>query len=62
MKHKKTNKASEILWAFIAIASLYAGVNKSIDHGISQSWYFFIFTLVAALMMYLKSRMRKNSE
>jgi hypothetical protein len=55
-------KAPEILWLAIAVLSLITAVHKTVNTGFGESWYFFVFVLLAVFMYYVRKSMRKNSE
>ena len=61
MKFKqKQSKAREILWLAVAAMSLATGVHKTIYHSFQESWYFFIFVLIALLMYFIRRNLRIN--
>ncbi|NPA68580.1 MAG: hypothetical protein GXO50_08230 [Chlorobi bacterium] len=61
-KNPKPSKAREILWIAVAIMSLSAGISKTIRFSLSESWYFFIFVIIAAGMYALRRNLRKKYE
>lgn len=48
----------EIAWLVIAIGSLVFGAWKTADEGFSEGVWFFIFTLIAAIMYTIRRRQR----
>jgi len=62
MKFKQTqSKAREILWLAVAAMSLATGVHKTIYYSFQESWYFFVFVLVAILMFFIWRNRRIGS-
>jgi len=61
-KKDSPSRASEILWLAVAGMTIFAGIHKTWNHGFASSWYFYIFTLVALGMFFLRKTMRKNLE
>lgn len=59
---KSKARAMEVLWVIIAIVSLGVGIHKSINHGIANSWLFFLFVVIALLMWFLRKKMRENED
>jgi len=57
----RQSKAREILWLAVSAMSLATGIHKTIYHSFQESWYFFIFVLVAILMFFIwRDRRIKN--
>jgi hypothetical protein len=50
------------LWMIIAIISLIAAVHRTIVLGFKESYIFYIFVLVAALMYLIRNYMSKNEK
>ncbi|MGI8892931.1 MAG: hypothetical protein ACR2GN_05665 [Bacteroidia bacterium] len=48
----------EMAWLIIAIGSLIFGIWKTMEEGLSESVWFFIFTLIAAIMYTIRRRQR----
>ncbi len=60
----KLAKSVEFLWIATSILCLISGIHQTIYQGLSKSYLFFIFSLLAFLMFLLKRHIRKtnNSE
>jgi surface polysaccharide O-acyltransferase-like enzyme len=56
------NKIPEILWIVVAAMALATGLHKSINEGFAESWYFFVFVIIALFMHRIRKKMRQNSE
>ncbi len=55
------NKAGtilEVLWFVIGGLFLFIGIDMTIDSGISESWYYLLFALLALVMYYRRRRIR----
>jgi len=54
MKFKQTqSKARELLWLTIAAMSFATGIHKTVFFSFQESWYFFVFVLVAIFMFFI---------
>lgn len=58
----KSSKASEILWAVMAVVSLVAGIHKTYNHGFQKSLLFFGFVILSLIMYMLKRNMRIKND
>lgn len=54
--------ALEILWIITAILCLFAAIHQTYYEGISKSYVFFIFSIVALIMYYLRRQIRKSNK
>jgi len=55
------NKAGtilEVLWFVMGGLFLFIGIDMTIDSGISESWYYLLFALLALVMYYRRRRIR----
>ena len=48
----------EVLWFVIGGLFLFIGIDMTIDSGISESWYYLLFALLALVMYYRRRRIR----
>ncbi len=49
----KQSKARELLWLAIAVMSMITGIHKTINVSFKESWYFFVFVIIALLMFFV---------
>jgi len=48
----------EVVWFVLGGLMLFMAVSASLDHGIRESWYYYLFSLLAYIMYYLRRRTR----
>jgi len=48
------------IWMIIAIISLIIGIHKTWDHGLNDSFLFFIFAVIAFLMYLVRKNISKQ--
>jgi hypothetical protein len=48
----------EVVWFVLGGLMLFMGVDLSIQLGFSESWYYFLFGILALGMYFLRRRMR----
>jgi hypothetical protein len=48
----------EVVWFVLGGLMLFMGVDITMSSGLSASWYYFLFSLLALLMYLLRRRMR----
>jgi hypothetical protein len=48
----------EIIWFVLGGLMLFMAVDATLDNGIAQSWYYYLFSMLAYLMYFLRRRMR----
>jgi len=48
----------EVVWFVLGGLMLFMGVDLSIQLGFSESWYYFLFGILALAMYFLRRRMR----
>ena len=48
----------EVVWFVLGGLMLFMAVDVTVDNGISESWYYFLFSLLAYIMYFLRRRMR----
>jgi len=48
----------EIIWFVLGGVMLFMAVDATLDNGIAQSWYYYLFSILAYLMYFLRRRMR----
>jgi len=58
----KIAKTFEILWLIIAILCLITAIHQTFNEGISKSYVFFIFSLVAFFMYSIRKHIRKTKK
>ncbi|HDJ33400.1 MAG TPA: hypothetical protein ENF21_04795 [Bacteroidetes bacterium] len=58
----KAARALETLWLVLALVCLITGIISSVNHGLKNSFLFFIFALIALLMFLIRRNMRRNRE
>jgi hypothetical protein len=61
-KPKSPSRAFEVLWLAVALMTILTGIHKSVNFGISTSWYFFGFTCLAVAMFLMRRAARRKSE
>jgi len=47
-----------VVWFVLGGLMLFMAVSASLDHGIGESWYYYLFSVLAYIMYYLRRRMR----
>ncbi len=52
----------QFLWIIIAIVCLITGIHKTYYQSFSESYYFYIFTLVSVLMFLLRRYLKNNEK
>jgi len=62
MNEKSRPSPMEYVWSILSIACFVAGVTQTFTQGISKSYLFFIFSLAAFLMFYLRKMLRKSRD
>jgi len=55
-------KALEIVWLITAVLCFLTAIHQTIFEGISKSYLFFIFSLVALIIYLLRRQMRKSNQ
>ncbi len=58
----KQSKAREILWLVVSAMSLSSAVHKTIYVSLKDSWYFYLFTIIAFAMYLIRRNLRKKEE
>ncbi len=48
----------EVVWFVLGGLLLFMSVDSTLSNGIGESWYYYLFSLLAFAMYYLKRRMR----
>ena len=48
----------EVVWFVLGGLMLFMGVDVALNSGFGDSWYYFLFSVVAFLMYYFRRRMR----
>jgi hypothetical protein len=51
-------RALEITWLVVAIASMLIGIYISIAKGFGEGYIFYIFTVIGAMMYYVRRKQR----
>lgn len=51
----------EVVWFVMGGLMLFMGIDVLLKSGIGNSWYYFLFSLLALLMYYFRRRMRINA-
>ena len=59
---KSYNRIMEFFWLFIGITSLCFGVYMSLDLGFSETWFFYLFSVMALVLSLLRRTVRKKTE
>ena len=59
----KSNAGSlfEVVWFVMGGLMLFMGIDLLMQSGIGDSWYYFLFSLLAFIMYYFRRRMRINA-
>jgi len=52
----------EVIWFVIGGLMLFIGVDSSLEKGFSESWYYFIFAILALSMYYMRRRNRLSKK
>ena len=50
----------EVVWFVLGGLMLFMAVDVTMSSGIAESWYYFLFSLLALAMYFLRRRMRIN--
>jgi hypothetical protein len=50
----------EVVWFVLGGLMLFIGVEVATASGLDDSWYYFLFAILAFVMYYLRRRMRIN--
>ena len=50
----------EVVWFVLGGLMLFMAVDVTMSSGIAQSWYYFLFSILALAMYFLRRRMRIN--
>jgi len=58
----KVSRIFEVLWIIVAILCLSAAIHQTIYEGISKSYVFFIFSLIAFAMYFVRKQIRKSKK
>ena len=58
----KVSRIFEILWIIVAVLCLSAAIHQTIYEGISKSYVFFIFSLIAFVMYSVRKQIRKSKK
>lgn len=48
----------EVVWFVLGGLMLFMAVDVTLDSGINESWYYFLFSILAFLMYFFRRRMR----
>ena len=62
---KTMNRAGslfEVIWFVMGGLLLYIGIEQTVDNGISESWYYLAFAILAFVMYYRRRRIRLASK
>jgi len=52
----------EVIWFVLGGLLLFIAVDVTLSGGIKESWYYFLFSILALAMYYLRRRMRISSK
>ena len=58
----KLSKSLEIIWLITALLCLSTAIHQTFTEGISKSYVFFIFSLLAFVMYILRKHLRKSNK
>ncbi len=50
----------EVVWCVLGGLMLFMAVDVTMSSGIAESWYYFLFSILALAMYFLRRRMRIN--
>jgi hypothetical protein len=50
----------EVVWFVLGGLMLFMAVDATMSSGIGESWYYFLFSVLAFAMYFLRRRMRLN--
>lgn len=50
----------EVVWFVLGGLMLFMAVDVTMSSGIAESWYYFLFSILALAMYFLRRRMRIN--
>ncbi len=48
----------EVVWFVLGGLMLFMAVDSTLSNGIGESWYYYLFSLLAFAMYYMRRRMR----
>jgi len=57
----KLSKIVEIIWLITSLLCLFTAVHQTIYEGIAKSYLFFIFSLIAFAMYFLRKQLRESN-
>lgn len=52
----------EVIWFVMGGLFLFIGIQETLNTGLSDSWYYLVFALLALLMYYRRRRIRLASK
>jgi len=58
----KLSKTLEIIWLITSILCFITAIHQTLVEGISKSYVFFIFSLLALLMYFLRRHLSKTNK
>ena len=58
----KVSRIFEILWIIVVVLCLSAAIHQTIYEGISKSYVFFIFSLIAFVMYSVRKQIRQSKK
>lgn len=58
----KAGSMFEVIWFVMGGLLLFMGIQQTTDTGIIDSWYYFVFALLALVMYYRRRRIRLASK
>ena len=50
----------EVVWFVLGGLMLFMAVDVTMSNGIADSWFYYLFSMLAFMMYYLRRRMRIN--
>jgi len=58
----KAGSMFEVIWFVMGGLLLFIGINQTIETKIGDSWYYFVFAILALLMYYRRRKIRLASK
>ena len=52
----------EIIWFVMGGLLLFIGINESLEVGLSESWYYFVFAILSWFMYYRRRKYRLSDK
>lgn len=60
--NKSKPRAMEYLWLAVSVLSFGVAIHKTLNFSLRASWLYYLFTVIALLMWFLRKKMRENED